>query len=158
MKKLLMTLLPLLAAAACTPAGTGTGQLVHTTSGTQPVAFNWRADDSTTGSLTAALPGGKLYKGRYVQITERISGTALTPLWEGWDEGWTSWPDVDPNGNTDFGRHYTHRVVANLTSPDGGRMRCRFDLNSRANGMSGGGKGECQLLSGGVIEAVFPSD
>jgi hypothetical protein len=36
-------------------------------------------------------------------------------------------------------------------------MRCRFTLVRPETGMAGGGQGQCQLPSGGEIDATFPS-
>ena len=131
--------------------------MATTTSGVQPVSFTWQASDATTGTLKAFLPAGRTYSGPYVQITESLAGRSVTPLWGARDEGWPAWPDVDSHGNTEYGQHYTHRVVASLMSPGGDHMRCRLRLSSRGAGMSGGGKGECQLANGETVEAEFPA-
>jgi hypothetical protein len=39
---------------------------------------------------------------------------------------------------------------------DGQRMRCRFQLNTPIEGMTGDGKGECQLKNGRSVDAVIP--
>jgi len=36
-------------------------------------------------------------------------------------------------------------------------MRCHFTLMSPTSGMAGGGLGECQLPTGTIIQAQFPS-
>jgi hypothetical protein len=35
-------------------------------------------------------------------------------------------------------------------------MRCRFQLDKPAAGMSGGGQGQCTLTDGRMVDAVFP--
>jgi len=56
---------------------------------------------------------------------------------------------------TQFVTYYSGKVLANLGSPEGGRMRCRFLLFSPAAGIAGGGQGECQLQKGRTINATF---
>jgi hypothetical protein len=52
---------------------------------------------------------------------------------------------------------YSGRVLANLHSPSGDHMRCRFTLISPQRGMAGGGEGRCQLSdSDKEINAEFP--
>jgi hypothetical protein len=59
-------------------------------------------------------------------------------------------------GEDSFVAHYTGHVVANLSGPDGQRMRCQFRLLRSGQGMKGGGQGQCQLPSGETIHAEFP--
>ncbi len=56
---------------------------------------------------------------------------------------------------TQFATYYSGKVLANLSSPEGGRMRCRFLLSSPSTGMADGGQGECQLSGGRTINATF---
>jgi hypothetical protein len=52
--------------------------------------------------------------------------------------------------------HYSGKVVANLSAPDGKHMRCTFQLVHPSDGMAGGGAGGCQMPSGKGIDATFP--
>jgi len=81
---------------------------------------------------------------------------SLGPIWDGWRVGWYDWPYLGrpwPStfGATEFITHYTGKVVANLKTSDGKRMRCRFELAHPAGGLSGGGEGECQLSDNSVM-------
>ncbi len=146
----------LLALCACTPSGTGVGDMSRANSLADTVSFAWSAESSQTGHISAKLPAGETFAGTYIQVTKDLTYSSLKPMWVDWDEGWSSWPELDANGNTEFLKHYTRRVVATLRSSEGRRMRCRFRLNSIFEGMSGGGYGECEISTGRHIDAEFP--
>jgi hypothetical protein len=151
-----LPLLVALAAAGCTTMGTGTGS---TLSGADPVTFNWTSSDSVSGTMSAAAPDGKMYSGRFFQVTQDTTVDTLGPLWVGWGGrfgrrggfGWDDW-DAGPS----FIKHYTGRVVANLGAPGGEHMRCKFQLARPSSGMAGGGHGQCQMPDGKTIDANFP--
>jgi hypothetical protein len=112
--------------------------------------------------MTASLPNGTTYSGRYFQITSDTRLSGLGPLWTGWGPEWgmygwadDDWDDWDPGPQ--FITHYTGRVVANLADADGAHLRCRFRLIYPAEGMVGGGSGACELANGSSIHAQFPS-
>jgi hypothetical protein len=123
------------------------------------VAFTWQSDDGDSGDITATFGNGRVFKGKYYQITERTRAERLDPLWDGWDRstrggGWRYWSN---DHERDFVREYDGRVLANLQAENGEYMRCRFTLDSPARGMSGGGAGRCQLSeSSREINAEFP--
>ena len=71
-----------------------------------------------------------------------------------WGRGWGGWGAWGPEQDTIT--QYTGQVLANLQGP-GGFMRCHFTLMSPTAGMAGGGLGECQLPTGTIIQAQFPS-
>jgi hypothetical protein len=136
---------------ACTTMGTGSGSL-----GDKPVNFSWKSTDGgTTGTISATLPDGKTFSGPYLQVTEEARTEDFTPMWVGWRPRWRDW-GWGPYPDTAFTTFYTNHVLANLTSADGQRLRCHFNLNHPSNGMSGGGQGQCQLQSGATVEAFFP--
>jgi hypothetical protein len=140
-------------AAGCTTTGTGFGS---TASGADPVTVGWSSSDAVSGSMTATLADGKGYSGQFFQITSNTTVDNLAPLWVGWGPvwglgGWSDW-----NAGPQFVTHYSGRVVANLSSPDGTHLRCRFQLVHPSDGMAGGGRGECQLPDGQKIDAQFP--
>jgi hypothetical protein len=68
----------------------------------------------------------------------------------GWDY-WGAYPSPD------FVTHYSGRVVAHLAAPNGTHIRCQFRLMHPADGMNGGGIGQCQLPDGTTIDANFPT-
>lgn len=141
------------AVAACTTTGTGVGS---TATGAESVMFHWTSSDGVSGSMTATLSDAKTYSGQFFQITSNTAVDNLGPLWAGWGPGWRrgGWEDWDPG--PEFVTHYSGRVLANLASPDGIHMRCRFQLVHPSDGMAGGGQGECQIPNGQRIDAQFP--
>ena len=145
-------------AAGCTTMGTGTGS---TPSGGTPTVFSWESSDGTSGTMSATMPGGNTYRGRYFQITRNTTVDSIGPLWVGgWggtgDRGGWGWGYWDAAPSPDFITHYSGRVVANLAQPSGAHMRCQFRLAIPEEGMNGGGLGQCQLPDGTTIDANFP--
>jgi hypothetical protein len=137
-------------AGCAAPCGRGTGRLVTSTAADQPVTFTWSAADPTSGVLTATLPDGVTYVGRYEEDSAATTGAANPPP----SDGWPAWPSVAAVGappNTPP----ADRVRAELQAGDGARMRCRFLPRSPSSGILSGGRGRCQLRSGGVIEAML---
>jgi hypothetical protein len=152
--------LTLAALAGCTTMGMGGGELTAKGKPTEPVVFSWKSTDGgLTGTMVATLPDAT-YTGRFFEITQQTQGETLAPMWNGWNEGWYDWPYWSQPwpgtyGATQFITHYSGKVVANLQTNGGERMRCRFHLAHPSGGMSGGGQGECQLSGGRVINAAF---
>jgi hypothetical protein len=151
-----VVLMSLMAAAAlaagCATTGTGFGS---TAKGTSSVTFQWKSSGDVSGQMTASV-ANKTYSGQFFQITSDTTVDTLGPLWAGWGTNWGmgGWGDwaADPQ----FMTQYSGRVVANLASPDGTHMRCRFQLVHPSDGMAGGGHGECQMPDGQHIDAQFP--
>ena len=144
--------LGMLAAAGCTTTGTGVGT---TPGGRVTAIFAWTAEGPRSGTMTATLSTGDLYRGPFFQVTRETRIEELGPLWVGWGRRWR-WHGWDYWGpQQSYMTHYTGRVLANREGP-GGRMRCRFTLMRPAAGMAGGGQGRCQLPSGTIIDADFP--
>jgi hypothetical protein len=149
-----------LALGACTTMGTGTGS---TSTGDQPVSFNWTSKDGgVTGTMSATLANGGLFTGPYLEITNTAQSTSFAPMWTGWSPGWRDWGYGGFGGFGAFGgfdgttTNYTGKVVANLQGPSSQRMRCSFVLNDPPSGMHGGGQGKCQVAGGATIDATFP--
>jgi hypothetical protein len=147
-----------IALSGCTSLGTGSGSV---SPGGTPVAFAWKSTDGgTAGTMSATLAGGQTFSGPYLQITREASNVDFDPMWSGWSYGWNDWdgwgPYRGPFGEPAFVTEYSDHVIANLQSADGQRMRCRFNLTTPVDGMTGGGQGKCQLGNGRSVQAEFP--
>lgn len=146
--------------AACTSMGMGGGELTRRGQPDEPVLFSWKSNDGgISGAIVGTLPDAT-YQGRFFQITRQSRREVVAPLWDGWPEGWSDWPfpggDRDgPYEWTQFVTRYTGKVLANLQTDAGKRMRCRLQLAKPAQGMAGGGAGECKLEDGAIIHARF---
>lgn len=144
----------------CTTMGTGQGDVWRNDKPGTPVHFTWKSTDGgQRGTMTATLQHA-IYQGRFFQITREVQREMLAPLWVGWSDGWGDWPYWGGGyrggyNASQFVTYYSDKVLANLSSPEGGRMRCRFLLFSPLTGMTGGGQGECQLLDGRMVDATF---
>jgi len=152
-----------LALAGCTASGPIQARITRPEDG-GAVTMRYRTDRFTdNGTLTATLPSGEQYSGRFLQVTADTDAETLDPYWGGWDVGWDGWgPWTDDYGPYIVGadmptfiRNYSGKVIATLLGNRGGRMRCRFHLADPEQGMAGGGVGECQTGSGERIDATF---
>jgi len=150
-----------IALSACTAMGTGNGSL---SPGGAPVTFAWTSSHAgMSGTMSATLPGGETYTGSFLEPSRDVSGEdqdifsesferswvefgADLPHWDGWGP--------DPDG---FEAQYSGWVVVNLQAADGQSMRCRFQLNTPTEGLTGGGQGACRLNNGRSVNAVFPA-
>ncbi len=146
---------------ACTTSGMGGGELSRPGKPDESVLYSWKSNDGgITGTMVATLPNAT-YQGRFFQITQQTVSDSMAPMWDGWNAGWTDWPywDGEPYGGpydwTQFSTRYSGKVIANLQTDSGRRMRCRFHLIQPMQGMSGGGDGVCQVQGGGVVHAQF---
>ena len=147
-----------IALSACTSMGTGTGSVAP---GGAPVTFAWKStDDGVSGTMSATLADQQTFSGPYLQVTHQVRIQDFDLLWDGWQRGWNDWAGgLDgwgPFPEDGFATQYSDRVMANLQSADGQRMRCSFHLNTPVDGMIGGGQGKCQLKNGRSVDAVFP--
>jgi len=154
----------IIAAAACTTSGVGTGQVMGQNVG---ATFTWTESGGTRGAMVAQLSNGEVFQGPFFQITSE-SVADYDPLWDGWGGGfgwhrpwggfgwgggWGGWGPWGPSMETIT--HYSGQVLANLQGP-GGFMRCDFRLMRPSYGMACGGAGSCQLPTGTIINAQFP--
>jgi hypothetical protein len=143
--------------AGCKSTGTGSGE-----SGTGDVkaTFMWQETGPSQGNLRATViyPGGnsEVYDGKFYQVTRDSRIETLGGLWDPWYPAWGGWAFWGPAPTESFVQHYTGHVLANLSGPQGQRMRCQFQLLRADEGMKGGGEGQCQLSSGQNIRADFP--
>ena len=150
--------------AGCVASGTIRGRL--TTPGAAPtqVTLHYRSERfGQNGTMSATLPDGESFTGRYLQITSDTSSAELAPYWSGWDIPWSGSEEWAEGSGPWFGgedvptftRNYSGKVIATLLGDRGSRMRCRFRLSEPDQGMSRGGVGECQISGGGKITAEF---
>src|SRR5208283_1760025 len=139
-------------AAGCTTTGTGVG---YTVAGGTPTTFRWESADIVSGTMTATLPDGTTFSGRYIQITPDTNAPGIASLYDGANP---SWEETNSGAGPwrEFNENLAHRAVANLTSVKGSHMKCMFRLVYPSNGMYGGGTGTCQLPDGRIIDARFP--
>lgn len=152
----------------CTSTGTATGNLVTPSGERNVVKFNWRSDagDWHHGKISVALPNGEHYSGTYRQVSQIVPVDAYASMWVGWRPFWPDWPTPWYRGTVapdwrGWTRVYEGRVVARLESGNPERaMRCRFELDDIANGLAGGGHGDCRLSDGSSIEnaEIFPTE
>ena len=148
---------------SCTATGPIAGQLVVPGQPPQRVSFTYTTDRyDESGQLTTTLPNGERFAGRFLQITSTSSYDAIGPIYQGFDhpmwDDWGPFGDSWVTGPTDvqtFRRNYSGKVVATLFGDRGTTMRCRFRLVNPPGGISDGGTGECQLSTGGKIDAQF---
>lgn len=155
--KVMAAWLGVLMLAGCTTTGNGTGSSPN---GANKVLFAWTSHGGAQGDLTATtVDSGKVFQGRYFQITTETRVEEIGPLWAGprWHgyREWRYWDDDWPRDR--FVTHYSGRVLANLEAEDGQHMRCNFHLRRPASGMAGGGLGRCQLPNGRTIDVNFPA-
>jgi hypothetical protein len=148
----------------CVASGAIKGRLTEPGAAATPVTLHYRsARFNQNGILTATLPDGESFSGRYLQVTSDTDAESLDPYWGGWGVGWAGWgPWTDDYGPwivgedvPTFVRNYSGKVIATLLGDRGSRMRCRFCLADPSQGMSSGGVGECEVTGGGKIAAEF---
>lgn len=148
----------------CVASGPIRGRLTVPGAAPAVVTMQYRSERfGQNGMLTAVLPSGEHFSGRYLQVTSDTDAETLDPYWGGWGVGWSGWgPWTDDYGPwiagedvPTFVRNYSGKVIATLIGDRGDRMRCRFRLAEPEKGMSGGGVGECEVTGGGKIAAEF---
>jgi hypothetical protein len=146
-----MAVAALVGIAGCTTTGTGSGM---SRAGDIKANFTWTAQGPTQGQMTATLGDGRVYQGRFFQVTQQTVVDDLGPLWNGWvgRYHWRGWDWWGPQSETIT--HYSGQVLANLQGSDG-FMRCHFRLVDPSSGMGQGGEGRCQLPDGARIRAYF---
>lgn len=153
-----------LALSGCVASGPIQARLAATDGGGTPVAMQYRTERfGMNGTMTATLPDGEHYSGRFLQITSQTDAETLDPFWGGWGVGWAGWgPWTDDYGPYIVGadvptfiQNYSGKVIATLLGDRGGRMRCRFHLADPEHGMEGGGVGECETATHQRIDVTF---
>jgi hypothetical protein len=151
------------ALSSCTSTGPIAGQLVIPGQPPQKVTLTYTTDRyDEGGQLSTTLPSGESFSGRFLQVTSTTAVDSIGPMWSSF--GRPLWDDWGPFGDTwvtgpadvtTFRRNYSGKVVATLFGNRGAEMRCRFRLVNPPGGMQDGGTGECQLSTGGKIDAQF---
>ncbi|QNP44535.1 hypothetical protein H9L15_12920 [Sphingomonas daechungensis] len=157
--------LAVLALAGCTTSGVGTGQSAV---GNVGATFTYTQTGATRGTMVASLTNGQVFQGQFFQVTQESRVTDFGSLWNGWGPGWgwgrgwggRRWVTAGADGALGSVRRNDHP----LQRPDprefagpGGFMRCNFSLARPSSGMAGGGAGQCQLPTGAIIHAQFPT-
>jgi hypothetical protein len=151
------------AVSSCTSSGPISGQLAVPGQAAQRVTLTYVTDRFDAGGrITGTMPSGESFAGRFVQVTSTSTMDAVGPMWSSWSS--PMWNDWGPFGETwvggpadvrTFRTNYSGKVVATLFGDRGGVMRCRFRLVNPPGGMADGGTGECQLSTGGTLNAQF---
>lgn len=138
--------------AACGSSGYGSGRLTAPGKPDEgPVMFTWSAGaDATSGPITAVLPDGRRFEGRFMQITSTTMAEDYGTFRTGWAGptygwGWGYGPYYD---DWAFIRHYSGQLIAQLRGPEDELMRCQFVLEDPVEGPEEGGVGECELSTG----------
>lgn len=146
----------------CVSTGQLNGRLAVPDEPSPNVKFDFKSDrmNEQEGTLSATLPGGESFSGKYVQITSTTEEHVVAPFFDRWAPYWTDWgsfgdPGFHGGDFTAFRTSYSNKVVATLFGDQGDTMRCRFRLGDPPAGLSGGGTGECQVLNGGKIAVQF---
>jgi hypothetical protein len=147
----------------CTSTGPISGQLVLPGQAAQRVTLTYvtnRFDEG--GQITGTMPSGESFSGHFVQVTPTSTVDSVGPVWSSWSSPiWNDWGPFDETrigGSVDaatFRTNYSGKVVATLSGDRGTVMRCRFELVNPSGGMENGGTGECQLSTGGKLDAQF---
>lgn len=145
---------------ACATAGTGRGTLEQRGKPEGPgpsqgeeVWFSWRAGgDTTRGAIEAALPDGRVFSGRYIQISEDVVPADPGAYWTDLGAPGVRWGESYGYQPPTTVRERTGRVIAHLDGPDGQMMQCEFDLSVPLEGLRSGGPGRCDLSTGETIE------
>jgi hypothetical protein len=134
----------------CTMMKSGSGAAMY---GMDPVKFSWTSSSNLSGSMTATLADGEIFRGRFSQaISQKTFGDlgSQGPRWHQQGEY-----DIGPA--LESVPHYTGQVAAELAGPDGAVMSCRFELNRPADGMASGARGKCQLPDDVSVAVEFPT-
>ena len=126
-----------------------------------PVTMTWNSGlFGESGKITAIMPDGERFSGKYTVVSPGLSRSSLEPAWTG-DEPGEHQGKIDDSmwgagrDTMRFMRTFENKAVATLKGDRGTTMLCRFDLDAGGAGMGGGGTGECQTSKGAKISAQF---
>jgi hypothetical protein len=110
--------------------------------------------------MTAVMPDGERFSGRYQVVRADMRRDEMHPAWTG-DEPGENQGQIDNSlwgagrDQLAFVRAYRNKAIATLKGDRGSTMLCRFNLLAGGAGMGGGGSGECQTSKGARITAQF---
>jgi hypothetical protein len=154
----------LMLVSACVHLGTGDGVLVapqnpgvaQASRGAAQFTYRVRYQN-IQGDLDARLPDGRMFTGRFLQMTV-ISRHDAWPFWTCcWSSTWSRWwgPHAygyqGPIANSTT---YLDKLIAELRGPQDSTMRCQFVLREPMRGIRSGGMGECRLSTQEQVLAV----
>jgi hypothetical protein len=144
-----------LTACATTSSGLGTGLLEAPGKPIgDEVLFQWYASPVMPrhGTIEAALADGRLFRGRFVQVTSETQSTELDPLWSAWGGPWRGYGPLAPEAWPAFVHDHAGRVLAHLETEGGERMMCAFQIARPGDGPASGGIGDCDISTGERVE------
>jgi hypothetical protein len=112
-----------------------------------------------TASSLAACAGGPIH-GRFAPPNQAPAAVVLhyeSSFLGGSGKLWLTLPTGEAfKGNYRLVPHDPKRqMTASLTGDRGSTMVCRFTLNEPGVGPDGGGTVQCQLSTGGILDATF---
>ncbi|MEW6270918.1 MAG: hypothetical protein AB1689_16665 [Thermodesulfobacteriota bacterium] len=140
----------------CTYTGAIAGRLEAPGMQPKPIEMSYTTERfGSGGTINTTLPTGEYFTGRYLQITSESTADTFGPGWGGWGPWNPFWGDWGGGDYATFVQNYTGKVIATLFGDQKNTMRCRFALADPAEGMTGGGVGECQITNGETIQAQF---
>ena len=126
-----------------------------------PLTMTWNSGlFGEHGTMSALMPDGERFSGRYTVVSPGMSRSSLDPAWTG-DEPGKNQGQIDDSmwgagrDHFAFSKAYENKAVATLKGDRGTMMLCRFNLDAGGAGMAGGGTGECQTSKGAKISAQF---
>lgn len=126
-----------------------------------PITMAWNSGlFGARGKMSALMPDGERFSGRYTVVSPGMSRSSLDPAWTG-DEPGKNQGQIDDSmwgagrDHFTFTKTYENKAVATLKGDRGTLMLCRFDLDAGQAGMGAGGTGECQTSKGAKISAQF---
>lgn len=147
------------------PGGELEGRLRRSDGKAETVVMRFHRAQLGQGRIRMRLgPEGERYVGEYIRIDPRTKVATVRRFYVGWAA--TQFDDLStgPLGRSWVRETYSveifrdrlkDEVVATLSGDQGGRMRCRFELDSPSAGLAGGASGACQTDQGEVVE--FPA-
>ena len=142
-------------------SGSVTGVVTRPGAPAGPLSMTWTSGVfGESGKMSAVMPDGERFSGKYQVVTPGLSRGKVTPEWtgDGPSEGrgqidgslWGAAKD-----HRAFVEIYQNKAFATLYGDRGTTMLCRFHLLAGGAGMGGGGNGECQTSTGAKITARF---
>jgi hypothetical protein len=144
--------------------------------GTEVIKLSYASNENVGGTINVTLGAdGEHFRGEFVRISKESQGKPIAGrVVSAWG---TVWDDYSPSKAEDpwlqnraassrsgeagpgwdfyLRTHYSGRVIAFLSGNRDHTMRCRMELLNPAEGITGGGSGECQVSEGSTIKIRF---